>query len=250
MAGKAVVLLSGGIDSTTALALARAEGFEVYALTIDYGQRHRVELVAAARVARSLSAKEHKIIRVDLRAVGGSALTSDMDVPKSGEFQTVLSTGSTGFRTSGPSCYPVGNSQGIPATYVPGRNTVFLALALSWAEAIGATDVFIGVTAVDYSGYPDCRPEYVEAFQRVAELGTKVGVEGKPIRIRAPFVNVSKAEIITRGTELGVDYSLTHSCYDPDKDGRACGKCDSCHFRRKAFAEAGVKDPTVYYESA
>jgi len=243
---KAVVLLSGGIDSTTTLALARAEGFEVYALTIDYGQRHRVELDAATRVASSLSAKEHKIMTVDLRAVGGSALTSDMDVPKSQEVETVLSTASTGFPTSGPSWYPVRKPEGIPSTYVPARNTIFLSLALSWAEAIGATAVFIGATAVDYSGYPDCRPEYIEAFQRVADLGTKAGAEGRPIRIRAPFVNVPKSQIIRTGLRLGVDYSLTHSCYDPADDGKACGKCDSCHFRRKAFAEAGVKDPTVY----
>lgn len=242
MPKKAVVLLSGGIDSTTAMALAGAEGFEVYALTIDYGQRHRAELDAARRVARSLSAKEHKIISVDLRAVGGSALTSDMDVPKSG----------IGDRVSGRDRKPQTRTpkpQEIPVTYVPGRNTVLLALALSWAEAIGATAVFIGVTAVDYSGYPDCRPEYIEAFQRVADLGTKAGVEGKPITIRAPFVNVPKSGIIRRGLRLGVDYSLTHSCYDPADDGKACGKCDSCHFRRKAFAEAGVKDPTVYAES-
>jgi 7-cyano-7-deazaguanine synthase len=225
---KAVVLLSGGIDSTTTLALASAEGFEVYALTIDYGQRHRAELDAARKVATSLSAKEHKIISVDLRTVGGSALTSDMDVPKSQNFNET--------------------SRGIPVTYVPGRNTLFLALALSWGEAVGATAVFIGATAVDYSGYPDCRPEYIQAFQRVADLGTKAGTEGKPIRIRAPFVKVPKSEIIRRGLRLGVDYSLTHSCYDPADDGTACGKCDSCHFRRKAFAEAGVKDPTLYAE--
>jgi len=226
--GKAVVLLSGGIDSATALALARDEGFEVYALTIDYGQRHRVELEAARRVARSLSANEHKVITAALRAVGGSALTSDVDVPKS--------------ETAGE----IGEA--IPATYVPGRNTVFLALALSWAEAIGATDVFIGVTAVDYSGYPDCRPDYIEAVQRLSDLGTKAGVEGTPIKVRAPFVNVPKSQIIRTGLRLGVDYSLTHSCYDPTRDGKACGKCDSCHFRKKAFAEAGVKDPTVYAE--
>jgi 7-cyano-7-deazaguanine synthase len=225
---KAVVLLSGGIDSTTALALAKAEGYEVHALTIDYGQRHNAELDAARRVARSLSAKEHRVIRVDLRAFGGSALTGDAVVPKAEKLDE--------------------RPQGIPATYVPGRNTVFLALALSWAEAIGATAVFIGATAVDYSGYPDCRPEYVEAFQKVSELGTKAGVEGSPIAILAPFVNSPKSQIITTGVRLGVDYSLTHSCYDPAPDGEACGKCDSCHFRKRAFAEAGVKDPTVYAE--
>lgn len=228
MLRKAVVLLSGGIDSTTALALAKAEGYEVHALTIDYGQRHNAELDAARRVARSLSAKEHRVIRVDLRAFGGSALTGDAVVPKAEKLDE--------------------RPQGIPATYVPGRNTVFLALALSWAEAIGATAVFIGATAVDYSGYPDCRPEYVEAFQKVSELGTKAGVEGSPIAILAPFVNSPKSQIITTGVRLGVDYSLTHSCYDPAPDGEACGKCDSCHFRKRAFAEAGVKDPTVYAE--
>jgi len=229
MPKKAVVLLSGGIDSTTALAVARAEGFEVYALTIYYGQKQKVELEAARRVARSLSAKEHKLINVDLRAFGSSALTSDnIGVPKSEGVDEL--------------------GEGIPTTYVPGRNTVFLALGLSWAEAIGATDLFIGVTAVDYSGYPDCRPEYIEAFQRVADLGTKTGVEDKPIEVQAPFVNVSKSQIIRTGLGLGVDYSLTHSCYDPASGGKACGKCDSCHFRKKAFAEAGVKDPTVYVE--
>lgn len=229
MAKRAVVLLSGGIDSATALALARAEGFEVYALTVDYGQRHRAELEAAKRVAKSLSAKEHKVITVDLGGFGGSALTGHMEVPKSEKAVSLEQQG-----------------EEIPATYVPARNTVFLSLALSWAEAVGATDVFIGATAVDYSGYPDCRPEYIEAFQKMAELGTKAGADGKPIRIRAPFVRVPKRHIITTGLRLGVDYSLTHSCYDPAADGKACGKCDSCHFRKKAFAEAGLNDPTIY----
>jgi 7-cyano-7-deazaguanine synthase len=225
---KAVVLLSGGIDSATTMALAASEGFEVYALTIDYGQKHRVELDAARKVAASLSAKEHKIVAVDLRAFGGSALTSDVRVPKSRRMD----------RTR----------KGIPVTYVPGRNTVFLALALSWAEALGAADVFIGVTAVDYSGYPDCRPEYIDAFQKVADLGTKAGVEGRPMKVRAPFVNAPKSRIIAAGVELGVDYSLTHSCYDPSDDGKACGRCESCHLRKRAFAEARVTDPTDYAE--
>lgn len=226
MPRKAVVLLSGGIDSTTTLAVAKDEGFEVYALTIDYGQRHMAEVEAARRVAEAVSVKEHKIIEIDLRAIGGSALTSDMEVPKT----------ENGGR--------IGRS--IPVTYVPGRNTIFLALGVAWAEAIGATDVFIGATAVDYSGYPDCRPEYIKAFQKAAELGTKTGVEGRPIRIRAPFVKTPKREIIRKGIRLGVDYSLTHSCYDPTKDGKACGRCESCLLRRRAFAEAGVEDPAVY----
>jgi 7-cyano-7-deazaguanine synthase len=228
MPDKAVVLLSGGIDSATVLALAKNEGFKTYALTVDYGQTHNVELEAASEVARSLSAKEHKIIRVDLKGFGGSTLTGDEELRQCEEGT------------------PLG--EGIPATYVPARNTVFLALALSWAEAIGATDVFIGVTAIDYSGYPDCRPEYLEAFQKVADLGTKAGVEGKHIRIRAPLVSLSKSEIVKIGTQLGVEYSLTHSCYFPGQDGKACGKCDSCHFRKKAFVEAGLEDPTEYAE--
>ena len=226
MPRKAVVLLSGGSDSATTLAMAKAEGFDLYALTIDYGQRHRAELDAARKVARSMSVTEHKVLRIDLRSIGGSALTSDAEVPKSRKTEEI--------------------SEGIPVTYVPARNTIFLSFALARAEAIGATDVFIGATSIDYSGYPDCRPEYIEAFQKVADVGTKSGVEGKPIRIRAPFVKTRKSEIIKRGVALGVDFSLTHSCYDPTPEGKACGKCDSCLFRRRAFAEAGVKDPTVY----
>jgi len=225
---KAVVLLSGGIDSSTVLALAKQEGFDLYALTIHYGQRHGIEVEAARAIARAMSVKEHKVIAVDLRAIGGSALTGDAEVPKSRSVDEIAGK--------------------IPVTYVPGRNTIFLALALSWAEAIGASDVFIGATAVDYSGYPDCRPEYIEAFQRLADLGTKTGVEGKPISIRAPFVNTPKSDIVQRGDALGVDYSLTHSCYDPTEDAKACGKCDSCLFRKKAFTEAEVKDPTLYAE--
>jgi 7-cyano-7-deazaguanine synthase len=223
---KAVVLLSGGIDSATTLALAKQQGFNLYALTVDYGQRHRIEVEAARRIARSLAVNEHKVVNLDLAAIGGSALTGDAKVPKSRSKEQI--------------------GKEIPVTYVPGRNTIFLALALSWAEAIGASDLFIGATAIDYSGYPDCRPEYIEAFQKLANLGTKAGVEGRPIRIRAPFVNMPKSEIIKKGIALGLDYSLTHSCYDPTGDGRACGECDSCLFRKKAFAEAGVKDPTGY----
>jgi 7-cyano-7-deazaguanine synthase len=226
---KAVVLLSGGIDSSTTLALARSEGFDVFALTIDYGQRHRAELEAARKVAKFISVKEHKIVRLDLTSFGGSALTGNTEVPKSRTAQEI--------------------AHGIPVTYVPGRNTIFLALALAWAEAIGAADVFIGATAIDYSGYPDCRPEFIEAFQKLADIGTKAGVEGKPIHIRAPFINTRKSDIIKKGAALGLDYSLTHSCYDPANDGKACGKCDSCLLRKKAFAEAGLKDRIVFVES-
>ncbi len=228
MPGKAVILLSGGIDSATALALARSEGFELYALTIDYGQRHRIEIQSAKKVAASLSVKEHKIIKIDLHSIGCSALTSDIEVPKS----------ATDIRPG----------KEIPVTYVPARNTIFLALALAWAEAIHATDIFIGATAVDYSGYPDCRPEFIECFQKLAQLATKTGVEGKPINIRAPFVNSPKSDIIKKGSALAVDYSLTHSCYDPTNDGKACGNCDSCFFRKRAFADAGLQDPTVYVD--
>lgn len=226
MIEKAVVLLSGGIDSATTAAVARSKGYEVFALTIDYGQRHRCEIKAARRVAHSLSVKEHKVITLDLRTIGGSALTGDIKVPKSRSIEEIGSD--------------------IPVTYVPGRNTVFLSLALSWAEALGASMVLFGATALDYSGYPDCRPEYLEAFQKLADLGTRAGVEGKPICIEAPFINTPKSAIIKRGIELGVDYSLTHSCYDPTEDGKACGHCDSCLFRKRAFAEAGVPDPTAY----
>jgi len=228
MGKKAVVLLSGGIDSSTTLALAKSEGLDIYALTIDYGQRHRPELEAAARVAKSMSVREHKVIRIDLRAIGASALTSDVAVPKSRTAHEI--------------------AHGIPVTYVPGRNTIFLAIALAWAEAIGAADVFIGATAIDYSGYPDCRPEFIEAFQKLSNIGTKAGVEGRPISIRAPFVSTPKSDIIKTGAALGVDFSLTHSCYDPAHDGKACGKCDSCLLRKKAFAQAGLKDPIVYVE--
>ncbi|HEB60638.1 MAG TPA: 7-cyano-7-deazaguanine synthase QueC [Phycisphaeraceae bacterium] len=222
---KAVVLLSGGLDSATASAMAKEAGFSCYALTFAYGQRHEVELLAARRVAEHLNVAEVKTVTIDLRAFGGSALTDDIAVPRDDL-----------------------KSSGIPVTYVPARNTIFLGYALAWAEVLGSRDIFIGVNAVDYSGYPDCRPEFIAAFEKLANLATRVGVEGKPIRIHAPLINMSKAEIIRRGTALGVDYSLTHSCYDPDEAGRACGHCDSCLLRREGFREAGIPDPTIYRE--
>jgi 7-cyano-7-deazaguanine synthase len=224
---RAVVLLSGGLDSTTTLAVARGRGFEVYALSVDYGQRHRVELERAAAVAKALGVAEHRTVALDLRAVGGSALTAAIDVPKD---------------------RPAGElSHGIPATYVPARNTILLGLALGYAETVGAFDLFIGANQVDFSGYPDCRPAFLEAFERLADLATKAGVEGTGrFRVHAPLINLSKAEIIREGTRLGVDYSQTLSCYDPDGAGRACGRCDSCQLRRKGFAEAGIPDPTEY----
>jgi 7-cyano-7-deazaguanine synthase len=213
---KAVVLLSGGVDSATTLAMARAEGWVCHALTFDYGQRHRVELEAAKKVAASLGVEEPLVVRFDLRGIGGSALTSDMAVPK---------TGVTG---------------DIPVTYVPARNTIFLSFALGWAEVLGAADIFIGATAVDYSGYPDCRPGYLRAFEEMANLATKAGVEGGVrFRIHAPLIEMSKAEIIRTGRELGLDYALTWSCYDPRPDGTPCGQCDSCRLREKGFREAG-----------
>jgi 7-cyano-7-deazaguanine synthase len=219
----AVCLLSGGLDSATTLAYARREGFDCYALSFDYQQRHRVELEAAAKVAASLGAKQHLTVPIDLRLFGGSALTSEIEVPKSG----------------------VGT--GIPVTYVPARNTIFLALALAWAEVLGAADIFIGVNAIDYSGYPDCRPEFIAAFERMANLATKTGVEGRTrIQIHTPLIKLSKSEIIKLGRELGVDFRLTHSCYDPDDLGRPCGLCDSCRLRLKGFADAGLQDPLQY----
>lgn len=224
---KAVCLLSGGLDSATCLAVALREGFECYALSFDYGQRHRVELEAARRVAGSLGAARHVILRIDLRAVGGSALTGDLAVPK------------------GRSLSEMG--QGIPVTYVPARNTVFLSCALAWAEALAACDIFLGVNAIDYSGYPDCRPEYIEAFERMANLATRAGVEqGVSIKIHTPLIGLRKAEIVKLGASLGVDFGLTHSCYDPDEAGRACGQCDSCLLRLKGFQEAGLRDPLEY----
>ena len=221
---KAVILLSGGLDSTTALAIAKAEGFEPYALSFRYGQRHNVELDAAARVAAALGVAEHIIADIDLRRFGGSALTSDTDVPK------------------GRSVDAMG--EGIPVTYVPARNTVFLSFALAWAEVLEAQDIFIGVNALDYSGYPDCRPEYIAAYQNMANLATRAGVEGRArLTVHTPLIHLTKAEIIRRGLEHGVDYALTSSCYDPGPDGRPCGQCDSCLLRKKGFAEAGVPDP-------
>lgn len=219
---RAVVLVSGGLDSATALAIARAEGFECYALSVAYGQRHAIELDAAARVAKALGAREHRVMSVDLANIGGSALTdSRLEVPDS-------------------------PTSGIPITYVPARNTIMLSLALAWAEVLEARDVFIGVNSVDYSGYPDCRPEYIAAFAALAGLATKAGVEGNPCRIHTPLITWSKAQIIREGTRLGVDYSLTLSCYQPDAQGRACGRCDSCRLRRAGFEAAGVPDPTSY----
>jgi len=219
----AVVLLSGGLDSATVLAIARAEGRACYALSFDYGQRHRVELEASARVAKSLGAVEHRIMRMDFGGIGGSALT-DTSIP-----------------------VPETPQIGIPITYVPARNTVFLALALGWAEVLSAAEIYIGVNAVDYSGYPDCRPAFIAAFEKLANLATKAGVEGtQTFRVRAPLIDFSKADIIRKGTELGVDYALTLSCYQPDTQGRACGRCDACRLRRDGFKAAGLADPTLY----
>lgn len=219
---KAVVLLSGGLDSATTLAIAQQAGFDCYALSFDYGQRHRCELTAAGRVAEQAGVSAHKTITLNLNEIGGSALTdSSISVPKTA-------------------------SEGIPVTYVPARNTVFLSLALGWAEVLGANDIFIGVNAVDYSGYPDCRPEFIEAFQRVANLATRAGVQGQKMSINTPLIHLTKSQIIQRGSSLGVDYSLTISCYDPDKSGKACGDCDSCRLRREGFQQAGLPDPTKY----
>ena len=220
---RAVVLLSGGLDSATAAAIAKSDGFDLFALTIAYGQRHRVEIEAARAVARALGATRHVELQVDLSVFGGSALTDRIDVPKDRELAAA----------------------GIPSTYVPARNTVFLSLAMAWAEAIGARDLYIGVNALDYSGYPDCRPEFIAAFERLAALATKAGVEGSTLRIHAPLMQMTKAQIIRRGIDLHVDYALTHSCYDPGAAGAPCGHCDSCLLRAKGFAEAGVGDPAL-----
>lgn len=222
MGKKAVVLVSGGLDSATTLAIARHEGFECYALSFDYGQRHRSELEAARRVSDALGAVEHKVMRVDTGGMGGSALTDmSIDVPESPE-------------------------EAIPVTYVPARNTVFLSLALGWAEVLGARDIFIGVNAVDYSGYPDCRPEFIRAFEQLANLATKAGVEGEYFSVHTPLILLSKGDIVSRGAGLGVDYAMTVSCYQADDKGRACGRCDSCRYRARGFSEAGVEDPTRY----
>lgn len=224
---KAVVLLSGGLDSTTTAARAIADGFSVYALSVDYGQRHRVELDRAAAVANALKVADHRTVTLDLRAIGGSALTADIAVPKD---RTDAAIG-----------------HGVPVTYVPARNTILLGVALGYAETVGAFDLFIGANVLDYSGYPDCRPEFLSAFESLANLATKAGTEGTGrFRVRAPLLKLTKAEIIREGVKLGIDYSLTLSCYDPDTAGRACGRCDSCQLRRKGFAEAGVPDPTAY----
>jgi 7-cyano-7-deazaguanine synthase len=222
---RAVVLLSGGLDSSTVLAVAKSEGFVAFALSFRYGQRHSVELDAAERVAATIGVAAHVIADIDLRLFGGSALTADISVPKGRS--------------------PEAMTNGIPITYVPARNTIFLAFALAWAETIEATDIFIGVNALDYSGYPDCRPEYIEAYEKMANLATRAGVEGASYRIHTPLIALSKADIIRRGLELAVDYGLTHSCYDPAETGRPCGQCDSCVLRAKGFAEVGVADPAL-----
>ena len=223
---RGVVLLSGGIDSTTTLAIAITQGYEAYALSFDYGQRHQIETEAARRVAKSLGAKEHRVAKIDLRIFGGSALTDDVEVPKQ-RSETEI-------------------AHGIPITYVPARNTIFLAYALAWAEVIGASDIFLGVNAIDYSGYPDCRPEFIEAFKALANLATKAGVEGRRFQIHTPLIKFSKVNIIRKAVDLGADLSLTHSCYDPTPEGVACGECDSCLLRLKGFREAGIKDQIRY----
>jgi 7-cyano-7-deazaguanine synthase len=224
---KAIVLLSGGLDSATCVAEAQAAGFAVYALSFRYGQRHSVELDCAQAMAQSLKVAEHRIIDIDLRQFGGSALTADIDVPKHDDVGDMV--------------------EGIPITYVPARNTIFLSYALAWAEVLEAQDIYIGVNALDYSGYPDCRPAFISAFQTMANLATQAGVEGEaPLTIHTPLLDMTKAQIITRGTELGIDYGGTISCYDPDENGAACGHCDSCLLRKKGFAEAGIPDPTRY----
>ena len=226
MTRKAVVLLSGGIDSTTAMAVAGGEGFELYAISFRYGQRHLRELDMAKLTAQRFAARAHIVIDFDLRAIGGSALTGEVDVPKGRPLEEI--------------------SGDIPVTYVPGRNTIFLSFAVAWAEVIGARDIFIGANDIDYSGYPDCRPEFIEAFERAANLGTRSGVGGSPFTIHAPLIGMTKAEIIRTGLSLEVDYSITHSCYDPTPDHRACGRCDSCLLRLKGFKEAGLDDPIPY----
>ncbi len=224
MSKKAVVLLSGGLDSATTLAIAAQRGFQPHTLSFDYGQRHRCELAAGRRVAERLGSVEHKLVRIDLRAIGGSALTEEIAVPKGRPLD-----------------------DGIPVTYVPARNTIFLSVALAWAEVLGSQDIFIGVNALDYSGYPDCREEYLRAFQAMADLATRAGVEGRQrLTVHAPLISMTKAEIIRHGVALGVDYALTHSCYDPDEEGNPCGRCDSCVLRRNGFREAGLVDPLAY----
>lgn len=225
MADKAVILVSGGLDSTTVLAMAQDQGFDCHTLSFDYGQRHRSELEAAERVSQKMAVKAHKVIKLDLGAIGGSALTDNaIDVP-------------------------LQETSGIPVTYVPARNTVFMSIALGWAEVLGANDIFVGVNAVDYSGYPDCRPEYISAFEQMANLATKAGVEGNKLHIHTPLINMTKAQIIQAGVSHNVDYSLTVSCYQATEDGAACGLCDSCRLRKQGFFEAGIEDPTRYKNS-
>ena len=226
---KAVILLSGGLDSTTTLAIAQNSGFKLFGLTFRYGQRHKYEIAAAQKIAQAYNLADHKITEIDLRTFGGSALTDDLDVPKDRNNGTM--------------------NKSIPITYVPARNTIFLSFALAWAEVLGANDIFLGVNSMDYSGYPDCRPEYIQSFANMANLATKAGVEGKQsIKIQTPLINMTKKEIINKGLDLGVDYSLTHSCYDPEKDGISCGRCDACQIRLKGFQEAGIPDPINYCE--
>ena len=226
MTKKAVILVSGGLDSSTVLAMAKQQGFDCYTLSFDYGQRHRSELFAAAKVSEAMQIKAHKVVSLDLGTIGGSALTdTNIDVP---EYETT----------------------GIPVTYVPARNTVFLSIALGWAEVLGANDIFVGVNAVDYSGYPDCRPDYINAFEQMANLATKAGVEGNKLTVHAPLIDMTKGQIIQAGTKIGVDYSVTVSCYQADEQGAACGVCDSCRLRKQGFIDAGIKDPTRYKNSA
>lgn len=226
MEKKAIVLLSGGIDSATTLSIAKNSGYEIFAISFRYGQRHIFEIEAAGKIAHEMGVKQHLIMDIDLSSFGGSALTSDIPVPKKEKAE--------------------GIGKEIPITYVPARNIIFLSLAVGWAEVLESADIFIGVNAIDYSGYPDCREEFIESFEKAINLGTKSGVEGNKMKIHTPLISLTKAEIIKKGIELGVDYSLTHSCYDPDEKGRACGRCDSCLLRKKGFEEARVKDPTVY----
>ena len=226
MTKKAVILVSGGLDSSTVLAMAKQQGFDCYTLSFDYGQRHRSELSAAAKVSEAMQVEAHKVVSLDLGTIGGSALTdTNIDVP---EYETT----------------------GIPVTYVPARNTVFLSIALGWAEVLGANDIFVGVNAVDYSGYPDCRPDYINAFEQMANLATKAGVEGNKLTVHAPLIDMTKGQIIQAGTKIGVDYSVTVSCYQADEQGAACGVCDSCRLRKQGFIDAGLKDPTRYKNSA
>ena len=229
MLRKAVVLLSGGLDSTTIMAIVKNKGYDIYALSFDYGQRHKLELEAAQKVAKHFGAKRHLILRLDLNTIGGSALTEDIPIPQGRRLKEI-------------------GSGDIPITYVPARNTIFLAYALAWAEVLDATDIFIGVNSVDFSGYPDCRPEFIESFQRMANLATKAGVEGKDIKIHTPLIKMTKGEIIKKGISLGIDYAMTHSCYSPKKDGLPCGQCDSCLLRKKGFKEAGIPDPLLSAE--